>query len=1003
MSKRLFTRGSQPRRNALVIALAMGLVGAAGVANAQSTTGSIFGQAAPGDTVSVTSAATGLSRDVTVDSSGRYRVSSLPVGTYTVTLKKDGSVVDTRNGVSIAPNAGSAVNFDTSATNLSAVTVTGNALPAIDVSSVNSSTVITAADLQKLPVSRNAESIALLAPNTAPGSSYFGNAVAFGGSSVSENAYYVNGYTTGEPYKNIGGFQLPYGAIDQQETITGGYSAKYGRSDGGVINQIGKRGTNEWHFGAQVVWEPRYFEGNPKSTYYPHPTIPGPAGTTTYTIANPSLPGTIYQYRGDNKQWQTIYSAYVGGPLIKDKLYMFVAAETSKTQSTDVGTTAVATPTVAYNTDKKTKFYGKLDWNITDNNVLELTALKNNDSSGNGSFYTYNYNTFKSGSYVAGNNVSKDNAQFYIGHFTSYISDNATLSILYGKAKFQDPTSYGNRSPLPYISGVTVITPSKLPAGGISNDQTNRRWYSNSASNGTHGLRVDFDYRLGDHDLAVGIDNMYYQAKNQGPSQTNPFNPSIDYFWGYRANGTVRKYTIGWETSMSMAQKAFYLQDNWQVTSNLLLNIGLRNDHFTNYNDQGKPFVDEKNQWEPRIGASWDVNGDSSFKIYGNIGRYYLALPDNAAERAANISTYTWQTYTYTSVDANGIPQGLAPVGGLVSPDGEFGKPKDPQQVTARNLAPEYMDEFIAGFDKQLNDKWTYGAKAMWRDLKQAIDDECSPGQIAAKMTKLGLDPNNYSDSIYGPAYCRLINPGKTNTMLVRANAGSGASDVIVPMSRSDWGFTQGVKRKVGSVNLYLEHPFDGKWQARIDYTWSRGFGNTEGQVRSDFGQSDVSKTEDWDAWQLMEGQNGELFNIRKHSIRIRGAYQITPEWLVSGTLLAQSGVPLECLGYYGPNGDGDPVGYGPNYHWCAGKIVHPGYKHTPWTKPLNLGVHYTPEFADKKLAFNLDIFNVFNEQKATQVDITQDADVGYISNTFMMPTFYEAPRMVRLSVSYDY
>jgi hypothetical protein len=99
-----------------------------------------------------------------------------------VTLKKDGTVVSTRNDVTISPGSGSAVNFATETTNLSAVTVTGNALPAIDVSSVNSSTVITAADLQKLPVTRNAESIALLAPGTVQGSNYFANAVSFGGS-----------------------------------------------------------------------------------------------------------------------------------------------------------------------------------------------------------------------------------------------------------------------------------------------------------------------------------------------------------------------------------------------------------------------------------------------------------------------------------------------------------------------------------------------------------------------------------------------------------------------------------------------------------------------------------------------------------------------------------------------------------------------------------------------------------------------------------------------------
>ncbi|MGY3040937.1 hypothetical protein ACVWWQ_002568 [Rhodanobacter sp. TND4EL1] len=1023
MSSQNKNRNPGWRHTALAIALSMSL---GGVAMAQSTTGSIFGQApaAAGETVVATNTS-GLSREVAVDSSGRFQISNVPVGTYKVSLKKDGAVIDTRN-VSLAPGAGSSVTFNTETTSLGAVTVQANALPAIDVSSVSSSTVITAADLQKLPIGRNAESIALLAPGTVKGSGFFGNAVAFGGSSVSENAYYVNGYNTGEPYKNLGGFALPYGAIDQQETLTGGYSAKYGRSDGGVINQLGKRGTNEWHFGAQVVWQPRFLEGSPVNNRYGHPAIPAdvanpnsPDGFTHYQLEDPSKPGTLNQYRNDNKQWETTYSAYVGGPLIRDKLFFFLAAETTRDQITNVE--SAANQKVQYLRDKNTKVYAKVDWNITDSNILELTALNQRQANGAGQTYAFDNNTLKSGAFSNNNDVTKDNAQFYLGHFTSYITDSATLSILYGKAHFQDPVLYGNTSPLPFISRPYNQNPAYLPPGtgpnGIVNAQGNTTWTSPQATNGTRGLRVDFDYRLGDHDLAVGMDNMNYKASHQGPSNQNPFNPAVDYYWRYlpatatRPDGYVQKRTVGWATSMTMSQKAYYLQDDWQVSSNVLLNIGVRNDHFTNFNDVGTAFVDEKNQWEPRIGASWDVNGDSSFKVYGNVGRYYLALPDNAAERAANRSTYITQPFSYTGIDANGVPTGLAPLDNPTSPDGEYGLPKDPKEVTARNLKPEYVDEFIVGFDKKLNDSWTYGAKAMWRDLKTAIDDECEPGQIATKMTSMGLDPGLYGNSLYGASYCRLINPGLTNNMYVKADDGSGS--VIVPMTQKDWGFINGVRRKIGSLNLYLEHPFDGKWMGRIDYTFSRGFGNTEGQVRSDFGQGDVSKTEDWDSWQLMDGQDGDLANVRKHQIRFRGAYQITPEWLVSGTLLAQSGTPKECLGYYGTDGVGDPTGYNNgasgNYHWCHGVRQPPGLAgHTPWTEQVNVGVHYAPAFAEHKLGFNLDVINAFNQQRPIQTDAVGESaydgvNTVSINNSYGDGIYWQPPRTVRLSVQYDY
>ncbi len=79
MSFRSLNRGSL-RYSALAAALMVGMVG---TAFGQATTGNIFGQAEPGDTVVITSA-TGLTRQVQVDTSGRYSANNLPVGTYTV-------------------------------------------------------------------------------------------------------------------------------------------------------------------------------------------------------------------------------------------------------------------------------------------------------------------------------------------------------------------------------------------------------------------------------------------------------------------------------------------------------------------------------------------------------------------------------------------------------------------------------------------------------------------------------------------------------------------------------------------------------------------------------------------------------------------------------------------------------------------------------------------------------------------------------------------------------
>ncbi|HTH69241.1 MAG TPA: carboxypeptidase regulatory-like domain-containing protein, partial [Rhodanobacter sp.] len=239
------------RALSLAAAITLGLYGAVAPApvHAQATTGSIFGQAPAGSGESVlVRSNSGVSRQVAVDANGRYTVDSLPLGDYTVTLQRDGQAIDSRSHVTMRVGAGTEVSFAgaAGAQTLSAVTVQANALPSIDVTGVDSRTVITSQQLARLPLARSAEAIALLAPGVVEGSGLFnglsttgGSVVSLGGSSVVENAYYINGFNTTDPLSGFGGLTLPYGAIDQQEVLSGGYGAAYGRSDGGVISQVG--------------------------------------------------------------------------------------------------------------------------------------------------------------------------------------------------------------------------------------------------------------------------------------------------------------------------------------------------------------------------------------------------------------------------------------------------------------------------------------------------------------------------------------------------------------------------------------------------------------------------------------------------------------------------------------------------------------------------------------------------------------------------------------------
>ncbi|HEY4292715.1 TonB-dependent receptor [Luteibacter sp.] len=1014
MSSRSIRQASVLRHSALALALAIGL-GGTGVVLAQSTTGNIFGTAQPGDTVQI-SGSTGITREVPVDASGRYQFNNLPVGSYQVDLKRNGAVVDSRKSVSLTVGKGSDVSFTAPATSgnaqsLESVTVTANSLPPVDVSTVDSRTVITSEQLAKLPLARTAEAIALLAPGAVSGSGYFsgptGNAlVSIGGGSVTENAYYINGFNTTDPISGFGGISLPYGAIDQQEVLAGGYGAAYGRSAGGVISQVGKRGTNEWHFGAQVLWEPR----GTRST----------SGNDRYIVDGPSTKaGQVYNYNRKDTQMRTVESAYVGGPLIKDKLYIFLAAEQERVNQD----TYKSADTGAYydRSYRNPKYYGKIDWNINDSNILEVTGASNK-ANYDANVYDFDYATLQRGAYIgkdqSGTPPNKTGADLYTAKFTSYITDDLTLSVLYGKMHGTYYTGVP-QTQTPHIINPTNQNPDYTggAAGGITNENPATRVYDPQHKSTNTNLRIDLSYHIGDHTVTGGIDNQDVRDSNDGLGTSGP-----GYAWEYGtadvgkpiagspgsgsfvgppdARGFyVDRYVYVARASVRVKQRAQYLEDSWQVNDRWLVKVGIRNDQFTNYNGESQPYLTlTKPQWAPRLGATWDVNGDSSLKIYANAGRYYLALPSSVALRSAGNSLYTREYFTYTGVDSQGIPTGLTPIqtatGGPISSNREYGVTRDPVTAASSNLKSEYQDEFILGFDKTLGDKWVYGAKATVRKLRNAIDDVGDADTITNKLIAQGVDP-----ATIGPVQgSYLFNPGRASDFLVpNLNGGYYTSHV----TNADFGFPH-LKRSYYGLEMYLEHPFDGKWYGKVDYLYSKSYGNSEGQVRSDIGQQDVSATVDWDLPTLMAYSNGELSNSRRHVLKAYGSYQLTDEWMLSGNATVASGAPKSCLGYYGA-GETDPTGYQSYYHYCYGQPSAPGAAgHNPWTLLVDMSAEYRPVWADKKLAFNVTVFNVFNDRERLAT-YPQAGRSDSVDPNYRTALFQTTPRYARFGVTYDF
>ncbi len=1003
MASQYFSKGL--KRSALTVALGLCFVG--GVQAQTNTSGSVNGRAAAGDTITISNPATGFSRTITVDADGSYRFAQLPTGQYQVS--RNGGAPRTTN---VNVGTSSNVDFVTSggaAQTLDTVTVIGSgAVNPIDISSVESTTILTAEQVAKIPVPRNATSVALLAPGTVRGATAagFGSLPSFGGSSVAENQYYVNGFNITNTFKNLAFAQVPFEAIAETQVKTGGYGAEFGRSTGGVINMITKRGTNEFKAGGNIFWTPEALSETSPDLFYNN--------------------GLRVSNNENDNGWEATASLWASGALIKDRLFAYGLIQYGRTQNESF-TSRFGTVNLDSSSERP-QYLAKVDWAITDNHSLELTAFSDKREFED-DYYVAVFPNLASGDPTTtngafrGTDFNEAGGDSYVARYTGYITDNFTISALYGHGEFSR-SNYGVSA-----AGVTQEYSGNLtgPVAGCPIISDTRRGVSTGVRAPIRGcsfinflgrrdaldtrdqFRIDAEWQLGDHLVRFGYDADQFESVD-GTSYSG------GAVFTYQTTGPIaspvervryRSFRTG--ANVGVDQQAFYIEDTWNVTDNFIAYLGLRWDTFENKNGEGETYVEIKNQFAPRLGFSWDVFGDSTFKVFGNAGRYALPLTAGVATRAASASLFEEIYYSYTGVDAaTGAPTGLTrianPSTGSTATrflNGENGQPKFAAGYATRNLSPMYQDEYILGFQKQLTENFSLGVRGIHRDLKAAIDDSCDYATLFTYVT--GNGPGEKFN------YCFLFNPGEDAVVFADFNGDGTAEEVTIPGSI----LADKAKRYYTALEFFAQGNWD-RFFMQGSYTFARAIGDTEGGVRSDNGQADTGTTSDYDYKAAMIGAYGYGPNDRRHSLKLFGNFDLTEEWSMGANLLVQSGRPISCIGVY----KGFETSHYGNIHFSCDPgvpnasgnngdtIIGRGtVGRTPWTQTLDLNVAYKPTWLDG-LQFKVDVFNVLNNDKPISVnEIGEDGagDPTTVVNTYRTPTAFQTPRSVRLMVQYDF
>lgn len=312
--RRMITRWS-----IFVVALALGAASASGQTISATVAGTVTdpsGAAIPGAPVAMENLQTHLRSEVQSNSAGFYRIAGLIPGVYRERVSKQGFKAEVREGIELHGQDQLAINFSMQLGSVSeSVTVNGSE-PLLQSQSATVSTVIEQQQIENTPLNgRNVMNLAALTPGVVPQGATSGNPLnnqaaignytnpagwdnyQIGGAVTGENLVYVDGGPLNLPTNNWMGFIPTQDAVQEFRVETNNISSEWGGYFGGVLNFTTKSGTNEVHGTAY-----EYFRN-------------------TVLDANNFFNNRTHVARSPLQQNQ--YGVTLGGPLKKDKLFLF--------------------------------------------------------------------------------------------------------------------------------------------------------------------------------------------------------------------------------------------------------------------------------------------------------------------------------------------------------------------------------------------------------------------------------------------------------------------------------------------------------------------------------------------------------------------------------------------------------------------------------------------------------------------------------------------------------
>jgi hypothetical protein len=283
----------------------------------------------PGARVTVTNTNTGQVRNGVTNSAGEFVIPSLTIGTYDVTIEKEGfQKYSNRVQVDVASKVDlSAKLAVTGASTTVEVTASGETA-VVNTENQTLSTVVTSNQLQDLPtLTRNPYDLVATSGNVSDGDSgQAGRGVgyAINGQRSAGTSILLDGAENVDLFAANVGQPVPLDSVAEFRLSTSNFTAEYGRASGGVVNVTTKSGTNQFH---GSLFEFNRVAALASNTYDNNAFRAAAFADGTCTQGQPCPVGEKPGFTRN----QFGYS--IGGPIVKNKLFFFSATEWTRVRS----------------------------------------------------------------------------------------------------------------------------------------------------------------------------------------------------------------------------------------------------------------------------------------------------------------------------------------------------------------------------------------------------------------------------------------------------------------------------------------------------------------------------------------------------------------------------------------------------------------------------------------------------------------------------------------------